>query len=39
MYIEHQEEALTAGADAFVGKGEAPEALLDVVSAVMQRGV
>jgi DNA-binding NarL/FixJ family response regulator len=39
MYIEHQDEALTAGADAFVGKGEAPEELLDVVSALMQRGV
>jgi DNA-binding NarL/FixJ family response regulator len=39
MYIEHGDEALAAGADAFVGKGEAPEKLLDVVSAVMQKGV
>jgi DNA-binding NarL/FixJ family response regulator len=39
MYIEHRDEALVAGADAFVGKGEAPEKLLDVISAVMQRGV
>jgi DNA-binding NarL/FixJ family response regulator len=39
MYIEHRDEALAAGADAFVGKGEAPEKLLDVVSAVMQKGV
>lgn len=36
MYVENQDEALAAGADAFVGKGEAPEKLLDVVSAVMQ---
>jgi DNA-binding NarL/FixJ family response regulator len=39
MYIEHGGEALAAGADAFVGKGEAPEKLLDVVSAVMQTKV
>jgi len=39
MYVENQDEALAAGADAFVGKGEAPEKLLDVVSAVMQGGV
>ena len=39
MYIEHGDEALAAGADAFVGKGEAPERLLHVVSAVMQKGV
>ncbi len=38
MYIEHGDEALAAGADAFVSKGEAPEKLLDVVCAVMQRG-
>jgi DNA-binding NarL/FixJ family response regulator len=38
MYIEHQDEALAAGADAFVSKGDAPEKLLDVVSAVMQSG-
>jgi DNA-binding NarL/FixJ family response regulator len=39
MYIEHGVEALSAGADAFVGKGEAPEQLLDVVSTMMERGV
>jgi len=39
MYIEHGDEALAAGADAFVGKGEAPEQLLDVVSTVMEKGV
>ena len=38
MYVENQDEALAAGADAFVGKGEAPERLLDVVSAVMRKG-
>ena len=38
MYVEHRHEALDAGADAFVGKGEAPGILLDVVSAVMGRG-
>jgi DNA-binding NarL/FixJ family response regulator len=38
MYIEHGDEALAAGADAFVSKGEAPEKLLDVVSAVMRKG-
>lgn len=38
MYVENQDEALAAEADAFVGKGEAPEKLLDVVSAVMQGG-
>ena len=39
MYIEHGDEALAAGADAFVSKGEAPEELLDVVSTVMGKGV
>jgi len=39
MYIEHREEALAAGADAFVGKGEAPEQLLDIVSMVMEKEV
>jgi DNA-binding NarL/FixJ family response regulator len=39
MYIEHGDEALVAGADAFVGKGEAPEQLLDIVSTVMEKGV
>jgi two-component system NarL family response regulator len=38
MYIEHRAEALAAGADAFVGKGEAPEKLLDVMSALIQDG-
>jgi DNA-binding NarL/FixJ family response regulator len=38
MYPEYQTEALAAGADAFVGKGEAPETLLDLLSAVMQKG-
>ena len=38
MYVEHRGEALAAGADAFVGKGDAPGTLLDVLSAVMQRG-
>jgi len=36
MYAEHREQALAAGADAFVGKAEAAERLLDVLSAVMQ---
>jgi DNA-binding NarL/FixJ family response regulator len=39
MYIEHRDEALAAGADAFVGKGEAPERLLDIVSMVMEKEV
>jgi CheY-like chemotaxis protein len=39
MYMEHQDEALAAGADAFVAKGEAPDRLLDVVSAILQEGV
>jgi DNA-binding NarL/FixJ family response regulator len=39
MYTEYQDEALAAGADAFVGKGEAPDRLLDLLSAVVQRGV
>lgn len=38
MYVEHHREALDAGADAFVAKGDAPGTLLDVVSAVMGRG-
>ena len=37
-YIEHRNEALAAGADAFVGKGEASEKVLDVLSVVMQKG-
>jgi DNA-binding NarL/FixJ family response regulator len=39
MYLEQRDDALAAGADAFVGKGEASERLLDVASAVMQRGL
>ena len=39
MYIEHRDEVLAAGADAFVSKGEAPERLLDRVAAVLQEGV
>jgi CheY-like chemotaxis protein len=39
MYVEHRDEALAAGADAFVGKGDAPGTLLDVLSAMMQREV
>jgi CheY-like chemotaxis protein len=32
LYGEHRDEAVSAGADAFVGKEEAPEKLLDVLS-------
>ncbi len=39
MYTEYQDEALAAGADAFIGKGEAPDRLLDLLSAVVQEGV
>jgi len=38
MYLEYEDEALAAGADAFVGKGEDPNKLLDLLSAVMQKG-
>jgi DNA-binding NarL/FixJ family response regulator len=38
MYLEHRDEALAAGADAFVSKGDAPDRLLDVVSAAMLKG-
>jgi DNA-binding NarL/FixJ family response regulator len=38
MYPEYQGEALAAGADAFVGKGDAPRELLDLLSAVMKKG-
>ena len=38
MYIEHRDEALAAGADAFVGKGEAPEALLGILTALVEKG-
>jgi DNA-binding NarL/FixJ family response regulator len=36
MYIEYRNQALAAGADAFVGKVEAPDRLLDVLPAVMR---
>ena len=39
MYPEHQSEALAAGADGFVGKAEAPERLLNLLSAVMEKEV
>jgi DNA-binding NarL/FixJ family response regulator len=39
MYTEYKEEALAAGADAFVSKGEASDRLLDLVSAVLKKGV
>ena len=39
MYVEHGDEALAVRADAFVGKGEAPDQLLDIVPTVMERGV
>jgi DNA-binding NarL/FixJ family response regulator len=38
MHLEYRDEALAAGADAFIGKGEAPETLLDLLSAVIQKG-
>jgi len=38
MYLEYRDEALAAGADAFVGKGEAPDKLLDLLSVVLQEG-
>jgi DNA-binding NarL/FixJ family response regulator len=39
MYPEYRSEALAVGADAFVGKGEAPERLLDLLSALFQKRV
>jgi len=39
MYPEYRGEALAAGADAFVGKEEAPDSLFDLLSAVMRRGI
>jgi YesN/AraC family two-component response regulator len=36
MYREHCEDALAAGADAFVGKGEVSDRLLDLLSALVQ---
>ncbi len=38
IYAEYRDEALAAGADAFVGKGEAADRLLDLLSALMQEG-
>jgi YesN/AraC family two-component response regulator len=38
MYVEHGDEALAAGADAFVGKGEAPARLLDILSGTLKKG-
>jgi two-component system NarL family response regulator len=37
MYPGHQNEALAAGADGFVGKAEAPDRLLSLLSAVMRK--
>ena len=39
MYPEYHDEALAVGADAFVGKGEAPDRLLDLLAAVVRKGV
>jgi CheY-like chemotaxis protein len=36
MYVENQDDALAAGADAFVGKGEASDALLGVLAAILE---
>jgi CheY-like chemotaxis protein len=38
MYIEHRDEALAAGADAFVGKADAPDALLSTLSDLVEKG-
>jgi YesN/AraC family two-component response regulator len=38
MYTEYRDQALAAGADAFVSKGEAPDKLLDLLSMVMRQG-
>jgi DNA-binding NarL/FixJ family response regulator len=35
MYRDHQEEALVAGADLFVSKGESPERLLNALSSLL----
>ena len=35
MYLEYRDEALAAGADAFVGKGEPADRLLAVLSAAI----
>lgn len=36
MYSEHRDEALAAGADAFVGKGEAAEELLGTLEELLK---
>jgi len=36
MYAEYKNQALAAGADAFIVKGEAPDRLLDLLSAVLK---
>jgi YesN/AraC family two-component response regulator len=36
MYVEYQEEALSVGADAFVAKGDAPDALLGILAAIVE---
>jgi DNA-binding NarL/FixJ family response regulator len=38
LYPEYRGEALAAGADAFISKGDAPRELLDLLSAIMQKG-
>jgi DNA-binding NarL/FixJ family response regulator len=38
MYLEHRDEALAVGADAFVGKTEAPDALLSILSNLVEEG-
>ena len=35
MYVEYHHEALAAGADAFVAKGDAPGALLSTLAAIL----
>jgi DNA-binding NarL/FixJ family response regulator len=37
MYLEYSNEALSAGADAFVSKGEPPDRLLATLAAVVAR--
>jgi DNA-binding NarL/FixJ family response regulator len=39
MYLECRDEALAAGADAFVGKGEPADRLLALLSAVVDEGL
>lgn len=38
IYTEYRGQALAAGADAFLGKDDAPHELLGLVSEVMQKG-